>query len=251
MNGTVEAAFKRVKKWIRSAESPAYLAKSILAWHQTPTAVDTPTPAQLHLGQNLRGELNLQVVKADVDWTQVQEWRKAQKLVNTEIYKRIIAATTARAESLCSDPWEVVRRRNFGFSKKTKIVRSEDVRYRLKSGEKLHSSMRIPRVMLMKEVAYYFFSGYKKCVGRAVDRRQSPARGQNNDIKLCTDHEPEPLRLEAESNRPSTKAGQQEGVEFPSISTAGQNHRVVRTHNQHPNTGNVEEEDQQRKRYFE
>jgi hypothetical protein len=87
-NGTAEAAVKRVKKWIKSAENHGDLSKSILAWHQTPLAPGRPTPAQLHLGRNLRDELNLQVVKADVDWARIQEWKQAQKATNAETYDK-------------------------------------------------------------------------------------------------------------------------------------------------------------------
>jgi hypothetical protein len=87
-NGTAEAAVKRVKKWIKGSNSQAELAKAILAWHQTPMTPGRPTPAQLHLGRNLRDEINLHVSKSDVDWKEVQAWKTAQKALNAETYDK-------------------------------------------------------------------------------------------------------------------------------------------------------------------
>ncbi len=87
-NGTAESAVKRVKKWLKSSENAADLAKATLAWHQTPIAPGRPTPAQLHLGRNLRDEVTLQVSKTDVDWKQIQCWKMAQKECFAKTYDR-------------------------------------------------------------------------------------------------------------------------------------------------------------------
>ncbi len=87
-NGTAEAAVKRVKKWIASAENESELTRAILAWHQTPVSDGRPTPAQIHLGRNLRDELQTKVEQSNVSWEDVQKWRQAQKESNAITYDK-------------------------------------------------------------------------------------------------------------------------------------------------------------------
>ncbi len=87
-NGTAEAAVKRVKKWILGAENESDLTKAILAWHQTPIASGRPTPAQIHLGRNLRDEIQTRVEQNNVCWDDVQKWRSFMKASNAKIYDK-------------------------------------------------------------------------------------------------------------------------------------------------------------------
>jgi hypothetical protein len=87
-NGTAEAAVKRVKKWISGAENESDLTRAILAWHQTPLASGRPTPAQIHLGRNLRDEIQTRVEKVNVSWEDVQSWKQEQKESNAKIYDK-------------------------------------------------------------------------------------------------------------------------------------------------------------------
>jgi hypothetical protein len=87
-NGTAEAAVKRVKKWILSAENESDLTRAILAWHQTPISTGRPTPAQLHLGQNVRDEVQTRVEPCSISWDDVRLWRTAVKKANAQTYDR-------------------------------------------------------------------------------------------------------------------------------------------------------------------
>ncbi len=72
-NGTAESAVKRVKKWLSGANSEDELARAILAWHQTPITDGRPTPAQIHLGRNVRDELSTQVSPCTIPWKEAVE----------------------------------------------------------------------------------------------------------------------------------------------------------------------------------
>ncbi len=87
-NGTAEAAVKRVKKWISAAENESELTRAILAWHQTPISTGRPTPAQLHLGRNVRDEVQTRVVPSSISWEDVKQWRTAVKAANARTYDR-------------------------------------------------------------------------------------------------------------------------------------------------------------------
>ncbi len=79
-NGLAESAVKRFKKWLSRSTSDQDLALAILSWVQTPIAIGRPSPAQLHMGRNLRDDLNAQVVQYQHAWEDVREWRQASKL---------------------------------------------------------------------------------------------------------------------------------------------------------------------------
>ncbi len=87
-NGTAEAAVKRVKKWLSGANSEDELARAILAWHQTPIASGRPTPAQLHLGRNVRDEITNKIKKSQVNWDEVQLWKQSQKSEQAAAYNK-------------------------------------------------------------------------------------------------------------------------------------------------------------------
>jgi hypothetical protein len=87
-NGTAEAAVKRVKKWLSGAKNEDELSKAILAWHQTPLVDGRPTPAQIHLGRNVRDELIQRVEPCKIPWEDVRLWRSAQKENNARTYNK-------------------------------------------------------------------------------------------------------------------------------------------------------------------
>jgi hypothetical protein len=87
-NGTAEAAVKRVKKWLSGASNKDELSKAILAWHQTPIVEGRPTPAQIHLGRNVRDELSTKVEPCTIPWGEVRQWRSAQKERNAQVYNK-------------------------------------------------------------------------------------------------------------------------------------------------------------------
>jgi hypothetical protein len=75
-NAHAEAAVKRVKKWLRRCSSENDLCKAILAWHQTPVAQGRPSPAEIHLGRNVRDGLSWKVEQSMVEWDDVRKWRE-------------------------------------------------------------------------------------------------------------------------------------------------------------------------------
>ncbi len=75
-NAHAEAAVKRVKKWLKKCKDEDELSLAILAWHQTPMAPGRPSPAEIHLGRNVRDGLSWWVDQAKVDWNDVQLWRE-------------------------------------------------------------------------------------------------------------------------------------------------------------------------------
>ncbi len=77
-NAHAEAAVKKIKKLLTRCGNEDELVKAILAWHQTEVAPGRPSPAQIHLGRNLRDELNWNVQQAQVQWEEVRNWREAR-----------------------------------------------------------------------------------------------------------------------------------------------------------------------------
>jgi hypothetical protein len=47
-----------------------------------------PTPAQLHLGRNVRDEVATRVEQCQLDWNEVQNWRQIQKDTNAVQYNK-------------------------------------------------------------------------------------------------------------------------------------------------------------------
>jgi transposase InsO family protein len=76
-NAIAETYVKKIKRILRTARDDDDLAKAILALRQTPLAPGRPSPAQLHLGRNLRDELHTRVEKFDGDWREIRQWREA------------------------------------------------------------------------------------------------------------------------------------------------------------------------------
>ncbi len=87
-NGTAEAAVKRIKKWLSGAQNESDLTKAILTWHQTPIAAGRPTPAQLHLGRNVRDEVQTKIEQCHVSWEDVKQWRTAKKESDARVYNQ-------------------------------------------------------------------------------------------------------------------------------------------------------------------
>jgi transposase InsO family protein len=76
-NAIAESYVKKVKRILRTAKDEDEIARAILAMHQTPVAPGRPSPAQLHLGRNLRDELHPRVTPMPVEWNEMREWKKA------------------------------------------------------------------------------------------------------------------------------------------------------------------------------
>jgi hypothetical protein len=76
-NAVAEAHVKKIKKILRTARDDDDLTKALIAMHQTPLAPGRPTPAQLHLGRNLRDELHPKVKQERVEWEEWKAWKEA------------------------------------------------------------------------------------------------------------------------------------------------------------------------------
>ncbi len=87
-NAHAEAAVKKIKKLLTRCKDEDELVKAILAWHQTEVAPGRPSPAQIHLGRNLRDDLNWNVEQAQVQWEDVRKWRTARNEKAKEYFDR-------------------------------------------------------------------------------------------------------------------------------------------------------------------
>jgi hypothetical protein len=76
-NAVAETYVKKVKRILRTAKDEDDLAKALLALRQTPLAPGRPSPAQLHYGRSLRGELHPRVEQFQGDWSELRQWREA------------------------------------------------------------------------------------------------------------------------------------------------------------------------------
>jgi anti-sigma28 factor (negative regulator of flagellin synthesis) len=85
-NAHAEAAVKRVKKWLKRCASEDELCRAILAWHQTPVAEGRPSPAEIHLGRNVRDDLTWRVEQTTVDWEEVRIWRESRNAKAKKYY---------------------------------------------------------------------------------------------------------------------------------------------------------------------
>ncbi len=97
-NAHAEAAVKRVKKWLKKCTDEDDLCKAILAWHQTPLAQGRPSPAEIHLGRNVRDGLSWRVEQARIDWQDVRLWREARNAGAKKFYDRGSRALAELAE---------------------------------------------------------------------------------------------------------------------------------------------------------
>jgi hypothetical protein len=79
---------KKIKRAIRGAESEDDLVRAILAINQTPIAQGRPSPAQLHLGRNIRDELNERVYPLLTDWQELKQWKEQKKAHEKTKYDR-------------------------------------------------------------------------------------------------------------------------------------------------------------------
>lgn len=83
-----ETALKKVKKWLKRCSSENELCLAILAWHQTPVAQGRPSPAEIHLGRNVRDGISWKVEQSIVEWEDVQKWREYRNNEAKHYYDR-------------------------------------------------------------------------------------------------------------------------------------------------------------------
>jgi hypothetical protein len=87
-NSIAEAMVKKIKHVLKGASDEDEIVQAFLALNQTPLAPGRPSPAELHFGRNLRDEMHGKVVQCQNDWTQIREWKTAQKAHSKDKYDR-------------------------------------------------------------------------------------------------------------------------------------------------------------------
>jgi transposase InsO family protein len=87
-NAHAEAAVKKIKKLLMRCKDEDELVRAMLAWHQTELAAGRPSPAQIHLGRNLRDELNWNVEQKTIQWEEVRQWRQKRNDKAKEYFDR-------------------------------------------------------------------------------------------------------------------------------------------------------------------
>jgi transposase InsO family protein len=87
-NAHAEAAVKKIKKLLNRCANEDELMSAILAWHQTEMAPGRPSPAQVHLGRNLRDDLHWNVQQALVQWSEVKDWKEKKNDKAKEYFDR-------------------------------------------------------------------------------------------------------------------------------------------------------------------
>ncbi len=87
-NGIAEAHVKKAKHILATAADDDELAMALLAMMQTPVAMGSPSPAQLHMGRNMRDALHPQVNKEERGWEEHRRWKEAKAAKAKEYYDR-------------------------------------------------------------------------------------------------------------------------------------------------------------------
>jgi transposase InsO family protein len=87
-NAIAEATVKKIKHLMKGARTEDDFVAAFLAMNQTPMAPGRPTPAQLHMGRNVRDELHAQVDQEAVDWDQIRQWKEAKKAAEKVKYNK-------------------------------------------------------------------------------------------------------------------------------------------------------------------
>jgi hypothetical protein len=87
-NGIAEAHVKKAKHILATAADDDELAMALLAMMQTPMTMGGPSPAQLHMGRNMRDALHPQVNREERGWEEHRRWKEAKAAKTKEYYDR-------------------------------------------------------------------------------------------------------------------------------------------------------------------
>jgi transposase InsO family protein len=87
-NAIAEAYVKKIKKLFMGAASKDELVAAFLAMNQTPIAPGRPSPAEIHLGRNVRDELHGKIFLSHVDWEEMKLWKEEVQIHNKTVYDR-------------------------------------------------------------------------------------------------------------------------------------------------------------------
>jgi hypothetical protein len=202
-NGTAESAVKRVKKWLSGANSEDELARAILAWHQTPITDGRPTPAQIHLGRNVRDELSTQVSPCTIPWKEVHLWRKAQKQSNAKTYDKRVRELPelkvgARVFVSVHGKWRQALIESKADRPRSYVLR---LSYTGAKIERNRIHLRVDKTRTVPVNVYSHFSADEPAVTKIDERRSRPAEfasGERPEVEVDREEEvPSPVRQEA------------------------------------------------------
>jgi hypothetical protein len=79
-NAVAEATVKKIKHLFKGAQDEDELMYATVAMNQTPLTSGRLSPAEIHFGRNLRDELHDVVKQVEVNWAEVQSWKKEAQL---------------------------------------------------------------------------------------------------------------------------------------------------------------------------
>jgi hypothetical protein len=87
-NAVAEATVKKIKHLFKGAQDEDELMHAIIAMNQTPLTSGRPSPADIHFGRNLRDEMHDVVRQVEVNWAEVQGWKKESQMKNKKWYDK-------------------------------------------------------------------------------------------------------------------------------------------------------------------
>jgi hypothetical protein len=87
-NAVAEATVKKIKHLFKGAQDEDDLMHAIVAMNQTPLTSGRPSPAEIHFGRNLRDEMHDSVQQIEVNWAEVQAWKKESQMKNKKWYDK-------------------------------------------------------------------------------------------------------------------------------------------------------------------
>jgi hypothetical protein len=87
-NAIAEAHVKKAKHLLSTATDEDDLARGLIALMQTPVAPGKPSPAQLHLGRNVRDALHPEVKRNDQPWEEHKKWKEEKAVAAKKYYDR-------------------------------------------------------------------------------------------------------------------------------------------------------------------
>ncbi len=87
-NAIAEAHVKKAKHLLSTAVDEDDLARGLIALMQTPVAPGRPSPAQLHLGRNVRNALHPEVKRNDHPWEEHKKWKEEKAVAAKKYYDR-------------------------------------------------------------------------------------------------------------------------------------------------------------------
>jgi hypothetical protein len=87
-NAIAEAYVKKLKRLFVGSKDEDELVSAFLAMNQTPMGPGRPSPAEIHLGRNVRDELHGKISQAQVEWEEVKTWKEEKQMTDKTLYDR-------------------------------------------------------------------------------------------------------------------------------------------------------------------